>query len=74
MSVKILRTYVVTLLDLPKESSVNEGNKTARLFSLNTVSCHAMKKQQQKCSNSSLNVTVFQCDNTVSSHALPKQM
>jgi hypothetical protein len=34
MSVKILRPYAATLFDLPEESSVNEGNTNAHVFSV----------------------------------------
>jgi hypothetical protein len=51
MSVKILHPYVVTLLDLPKESSVNEGNTTAQLFSVTIlqVAMRCRNKHKIQC-------------------------
>jgi len=60
-SVKILRFYVVTLLDQSKESSVNVGNTTVHHFSVKmlhvSMSCNC---DSNKCFDS--NTNEFQCD------------
>jgi hypothetical protein len=63
MSVKILRSYAVTLLDLQKESSVNEGNTTSQLFSVKIlqviVPCESNHKNVLIPIQLNLNVIIF---------------
>jgi hypothetical protein len=74
--VKILRSYAVTLLDLAKKSSVDEGNTTAQHFNVKILKVFMFAAAPVINAvipiQLNFNVIIFRCDNTVNSHALKK--